>query len=274
MRQKEDILDLERKYRKLEQSLESIDLPSSDELRTLLEQHDRDAQQGAPFVPLSRPVRRSLQRPVWRYAASLLLLITMGLVGWFFLRQPSSTDSGMSPVAVTRTDDSTSEDNKCPDSLRPVTPLLDWQREEGLMAFEQSPSEPLQRSQDRPDSETGRSSILSHTRDTAGMLVDNDDDLPKSRCLPVDSSADPHGLSDYPDRKMLKEVDLQKDENSDRRALRENPKKPAKRKRKLQVDKNDKDNRNNDINVIVPEKTAARPHQVPLGNGRFITVYH
>lgn len=274
MRHKEDTLDLEQKYRRLEKSLEAIDLPSSYELRVLLEQHDRESKGKAPFVPLTHPVRRSLLRPVWRYAASILLLIAMGWVGWLFLRQSPTPESGAAPVAGTPVGDSTSKDYKRQDSLLPVSPMLEWHQEGSQMAFELPQSEREHIHYDRHDNEIYKADAFSHSRDTSGdLMADNDELLPKTDYSPGDSNADPHVTSDYPDRKTMKDVDLKQNDNIDRRALRDESKKPAKKKRKLNVEKNDRDNTSNDVNVIVPERTA-RPHQVPIGNGRFVTVYH
>ncbi len=274
MRQKDGLMDLVQKYRKLEKSLESVELPTSDELRSLLEQHDSEPQRRAPFVPLSQPVRRPLQHPVWRYAASVLLLVTMGLTGWFFLQQSSKSGPGVSPVADVSTGDTVSVDPQRPDSLLPMTPALEWKQEGGQMAFELPRPEMEYQHQTLVNNEINNATILSHTSDSAGgMMADNEEVSPKPKDLPADSNSDPHIIPDYPDRKMMKDADIKQNEDSDRKALRGESKKPAKKKRKFSLNKNDKDNSGSNVNVVVPERTP-QPHQVPVGNGRFITIYH
>ena len=126
--------DLEQMYRRFSEQAERVPLPTEEQLLELIRQQPQVAAEPKSVrVPL-QPTRRSCNTHMWRYAASVLLVVSVGLVAWLMTRpQPAPMVADKQTPAPTPAGNTLTNDSALGDSLVPaVMPLVNY--EEVLMA--------------------------------------------------------------------------------------------------------------------------------------------
>ena len=93
--------DLRQLYRKFNDEMERVELPSGNELRQLIGERGAEKKPSAPYIPLSRP------KPVLRYAMAAMLVLALGVGVWMVERRQSGPSMAASrpekPAAVADT---------------------------------------------------------------------------------------------------------------------------------------------------------------------------
>ncbi len=263
--------DLRRLYKDLSTELEAVELPSDDELHRLIGGHQASEKSGAPYVPLSRP------KPIMRYAAAAMLVLGLGAVGWLVQRHqgeaPMVASKGEEPKVIVA--DSIVEPLR--DSVAQTVVTAPPVVSERLAAVQKAEVEP--RVQVAADSvvtpearqqEEMPATMVAETDTAAAPLPlaeqQKEEDTATSR--------DVHTIDNYPTKPTTTEVDnIIKEENS-RRALKSNRKRRMFKRREDFMEKQKEQREKLYIEVEKQLPNQMRMHYVPLGNGRYSTLFY
>ena len=269
--------DLEQMYRRFSEQAERVPLPTEEQLLELIRQQPQAAAEPKSVrVPL-QPTRRSSNTHMWRYAASVLLVVSVGLVAWLMTRpQPAPMVADKQTPATTPAGNTLTNDSTLGDSLVPaVMPLVNY--EEALMATQPHTQ---QLTPQADDTAAGVRVPLPMETYDGGLL--SDEVAPIAPVAPdgTDSSMQPHYTPDYNEHQLIKEKDIRANEEADQKTIQPKQQQPTKKnnKRKINLEKTKKNSKKNDVNVIVPQNQqtgrAPRPHVVPTGNGHHTTIWY
>ncbi|MBR6330564.1 MAG: hypothetical protein IKR79_02820 [Bacteroidales bacterium] len=267
--------EIEKLYGRFCKEMDSIPLPSEDELMQMLDRHDAQEVRQVPFVPVVR------KRTPWRYAVAALLAGALFVFGWLLWPQEGSP----SPMVAEQAEsgERKAESGATQDSVIPATieePEIIKPRH---LASREAGSE-------------GRTTDSAVRQEIVAPVVLPVEQLPAlAETEPADTAAAPqpdaadstgtspkpeHEIDDYPERPTIKETeDIIKQENS-QRALRKR-KLSGKRKSHdkdgksfIDKQKNEKDG----VRVVTPKSTpppsAPMPHYIPMGNGQSRIVWY
>ena len=264
--------DLEQMYRRFSEKADRVPLPTEEQLLTLIRQQPQAADDAKGIkVPLQPTVRHSRAR-VWRYAASVLLVVSVGLVAWLMTRQqPVPMVADHQSPTTTPSGNTLKVDTVLTDTLVPAVMPLKTD-DEALLATQPHTH---QMAPSAADTATVRLPLPMETHNE-GLL--SDESAP-SAPNGMDSSMQPHFTPDYDEHQMIKEKDLRVNEEADQKTIQPKQQPPASgRKRKIILDKSKKDSKKNDVNVIVPQNNqtgkAPRPHTIPTSGGHHTTIWY
>ena len=265
--------DLRQLYRKFNDEMERVELPSGDELRQLIGERGAEKKPSAPYIPLSRP------KPVLRYAMAAMLVLALGVGVWMVERRQSGPSMAASrpekPAAVADT-----AALPITDSIEPTAidkPQVQLER----LASTPMPETDKTRVQVAADS-VAAPSVLETKAPEIQMIADADtagemQPLAEVRDTIVNDSAtgsDPHSVRSYPDKPTQSEVEkIIKDENG-RRALRSNRRRRMFKKREDYIDKQKDQREKIYIEAEQQLNPQMRMHFVPTGNGRQTILYY
>ena len=274
--------EIEKLYGRFSKEMDSIPLPSEEELMQLLDRHDAQGVRQVPFVPVRR------RRTPWRYAVAALLAGVLFVFGWLLWPQEGSPSPKVAEQA--ESGERKAESGATQDSIIPATiaePEIIKPRQLASMKAE---------SGKRKAESDGRTADSAVQQETVKPVVLPVEQLPAlAETEPADTAVAPqqdaadstgtspkpeHEIDDYPERPTIKEAeDIIKQENSQR----------ALRKRKLsgKIKSHDKDgksfidkqkNEKDGVRVVTPKSTpppsAPMPHYIPMGNGQSRIVWY
>ncbi|MBQ6097186.1 MAG: hypothetical protein IJK99_05510 [Bacteroidales bacterium] len=274
--------EIEKLYGRFSKEMDSIPLPSEDELMQMLDRHDAQEVRQVPFVPVVR------KRTPWRYAVAALLAGALFVFGWLLWPQEGSPSPKVAEQA--ESGERRAESGAMQDSVIPATIA-----EPEIIKPRHLASRKAESGKRKAESD-GRTADSAVQQETVKPVVLPVEQLPAlAETEPADTTAAPqqdaadstatspkpeHEIDDYPERPTIKETeDIIKQENSQR----------ALRKRKLSGKRksHDKDGKSfiekqkmerDGVRVVTPKSTpppsAPMPHYIPMGNGQSRIVWY
>ena len=275
--------EIEKLYGRFCKEMDSIPLPSEDELMQMLDRHDAQEVRQVPFVPVVR------RRTPWRYAVAALLAGALFVFGWLLWPQEGSPSPKVAEQA--ESGELKAESGMATqDSVIPATIA-----EPEIIKPRHLASRKAESGKRKAESE-GRTTDSAVRQEIVAPVVLPVEQLPAlAETEPADTTVAPqpdaadstgtspkpeHEIDDYPERPTIKEAeDIIKQENSQR----------ALRKRKLsgKIKSHDKDgksfidkqkNEKDGVRVVTPKSTpppsAPMPHYIPMGNGQSRIVWY
>ena len=268
--------EIEKLYGRFSKEMDSIPLPSEDELMQMLDCHDAQGIRQVPFVPVRR------RRTPWRYAVAAMLAGALFVFGWLLWPQEDSP----SPMVAEQAE---SGERKAESGMATQDSVIPATIEEPEII------KPRHLALREAESE-GRTTDSAVRQEIVAPVVLPVEQLPAlAETEPADTTVAPqqdaadstatspkpeHEIDDYPERPTIKETeDIIKQENSQR----------ALRKRKLSGKRksHDKDGKSfiekqkmerDGVRVVTPKSTpppsAPMPHYIPMGNGQSRIVWY
>lgn len=266
-KRKDNINDI---YRQFSSEMDRITLPSDEELMQLLDRHDAENRQRAPFIPLTP------RRHTWRYVAAAVLVGVLAVFGWMFW----SGEPSQGPItADIQTDSITTEQQ--PDTIVPTMPQPTFPDRDSRIAAIHS-----------PDSAASAHPVVGrNTADTLSLpatpnvqqqtIAEQELPQPINEEQPADNGSDTtappqepaRGIEEYPQRPTTEETEkIIRNGNTNRRALRGNRKRHTNKKKDGFIDKKNKEREG--LYYEIKTAPVQTPHFVPNGNGGHTTFYY
>ena len=275
--------EIEKLYGRFSKEMDSIPLPSEEELMQLLDRHDAQEVRQVPFVPVVR------RRTLWRYAVAAMLAGALFVFGWLLWPQEGSPSPMLAEQAESG-ERRAESGRSTQDSVIPATIAEPEIIKPRHLASRKAESE------GRKAESEGRTTDSAVRQEIVAPVVLPVEQLPAlAETEPADTAVAPqqdvadstgtspkpeHEIDDYPERPTIKETeDIIKQENSQR----------ALRKRKLSGKRksHDKDGKSfiekqkmerDGVRVVTPKSTpppsAPMPHYIPMGNGQSRIVWY
>ena len=275
--------EIEKLYGRFSKEMDSIPLPSEEELMQMLDRHDAKGVRQVPFVPVVR------KRTPWRYAVAALLAGALFVFGWLLWPQGGSP----SPMVAEQAESGERKAESgmaTQDSVIPATIA-----EPEIIKPRQLASRKAESGERKAESEMPTADSAVRQEIVVPVVLPAEQIPALAETEPADTAATPqpsaadtsatspkpeHEIDDYPERPTIKETeDIIKQENSQR----------ALRKRKLsgKIKSHDKDgksfidkqkNEKDGVRVVTPKSTpppsAPMPHYIPMGNGQSRIVWY
>lgn len=281
--------EMDKLYTRFNDAIDSVSLPSEDELMQLLDKHDAQPAMRTPVVPVV-PVSR---RPhVWRYVAAAAVIVILAYLGWMMWPQnqpqlpiiaattdsnnlqPQTSDSlthqplNFSNSKTLKTRTASVKRNRI---IAPQSSTISDSNAENIIpaAIPDDPQTILS----RPQNVVASKVAASETADsTAAAPQPNENDS-------IDTQQNQErSIEEYPVRPTIKETeDIFKDENN-QRALRH--RKATRRKNNNKREGNfirKQSEKKDEIRTVSPPPTPTpipRPHTTSLGNGKTQTIWY
>lgn len=272
--------DLDNLYARFNDAIDSVTLPSEDELMRLLDKHDAQQPRQVPAVPVVPVVRRS---HILRYVAAAAVVGLLAFFGWMIWPQ---THSQQQPIIAIKQDSNNTvvEQN---DSISPtIQPLPQHSIETKTASLKKDNTTPTQ-TVNVSDSSV-ENIIPTATPETPQTMVAASEPTDTAITTPQPNENDSidtqqnqeRGIEEYPVRPTIKETeDIIKDENN-QRALRH--RKASRRKNNNRREGNfirKQSEKKDEIRTISPPTTPSpnpipRPHTTSLGNGKTQTIWY
>ena len=272
--------DIQDKYRRFSEEMDKFELPSEQELLDLIQQHDAAKADGkqVDFTPVHKETKTT--KPLWRYAAAVLLLVFLGTAAWLvvwnspFSSTPNNNSPSNNPAAGTITaDNEDSFRQGISDSIPPETMPAHSEANSDANPLLLSQVNNDNTAKTRNQGQVATSTILPNMTCEEYIVIADD------QTIPTDSTDSPALDNGHPSRLTIKDVDMKQDEVNDRRALHGDKKDKHRKRHKANIEKND--NRDKNINVIVPKQNTykgytnfPRPHYIPSANGNTRVIYY
>ena len=275
--------EIEKLYGRFSKEMDSIPLPSEEELMQMLDRHDAQEVRQVPFVPVVR------KRTPWRYAVAALLAGALFVFGWLLWPQEGSPSPKVAEQAESG-ERKAESGMATQDSIIPATIA-----EPEIIKPRQLASRKTESGERKAESEMPTADSAVRQEIVAPVVLPAEQLPALAETEPADTNAAPqpevadtsatspkpeHEIDDYPERPTIKETeDIIKQENSQR----------ALRKRKLsgKIKSHDKDgksfidkqkNEKDGVRVVTPKSTpppsAPMPHYIPMGNGQSRIVWY
>lgn len=282
--------DIEKLYARFSKEMDSIPLPSEEELMQMLDRYDAQEVRQVPFVPVVR------KRTPWRYAVAAMLAGALFVFGWLLWPQEDSPSPMVAEQAESGERKAESE-MATQDSVIPATIAEPEKIKPRQIASRKAESEERKAESGKRKAESdGRTADSAVQQETVKPVVLPVEQLPAlAETEPADTTVAPqqdaadstgtspkpeHEIDDYPERPTIKETeDIIKQENS-QRALRKR-KLSGKRKSHEKDGKSfiEKQKMERDgVRVVTPKSTpppsAPMPHYIPMGNGQNRIVWY
>ena len=256
-------------YKRFNDKMDKVALPSDEELTQLLDRYDAEDRQRAPFIPLTP------RRHYWRYAAAAIVAAALVVFGW---KLWSGTPSQGPLTADTPTDSIATEPQ--PDTIAPTMPQPTIpDRDSRIAAIHTSDSV----------ADT-RSIIAKETADTLSLpavpnvqqqaIAEQEMPLPVQEEQPADRGSDTtapplepaRGMEEYPQKPTVDETEKVIRDGNNRRALKSNRKRHINRKKEGYIEKQEEQREGLYLKIkTVPMQT---PYFVPNSTGGHIIFHH
>ena len=260
--------EIEKLYSRFSREMDSIPLPSEEELMQIIDRYDAQDDRQAPFVPIGR------RRTVWRYAVAAMLAAAMLVFGWLLWPQggtpsPVVAESHGDTIVVEKekTDSIVPTIIAVPDNIKPrqIASMRTGKPKLRQVGFD---SAVLQEINDLDVLPAEQLPILAETEQADTAVAPQPVDADSASAVPMRE----HEIDDYPDRPTIRETEdiIKKEYNL--RAIKKR-KLSGRKKTRVKAGESFIDKQKDEkeeIQVVVPKSapssSAPMPHYISTGN--------